>query len=251
MYRVLIVEDELRVCRGLEVLVDWNALGFSVQAFIHDGLSAKQRLESERFDLILCDIRIPGIDGLELIHWMRDAGIQSRVIVISAYAEFDYAQRAIADRVDAYLLKPINQEKLEAALRTIKIELDYVKAEPKDQAAETIAVESSLVNAAIAKIKNNLSKHLTTETLAKMLYVSTAQLNQQFRKIYNISAKEYISRARMERAKHLLIHTDQMIYEITQEIGFHDVDYFTRIFKLETGCPPNAWRKRHRQSRQE
>ena len=63
MYSVLIVEDELNVCRGLSVLVDWEALGFHISGFVGDGLSAQRQLEMEKYDLLLCDIHIPGMNG--------------------------------------------------------------------------------------------------------------------------------------------------------------------------------------------
>ena len=93
--KILIVEDELKVCQGLSVIVDWEALGFRIDGYCRDGLSAQQELMQASYDLVLCDIHIPGMNGLDLIHWMRTSNLTASVIIITAYAEFEYARRAI------------------------------------------------------------------------------------------------------------------------------------------------------------
>ena len=87
--------------------------------------------------------------------------------------------------------------------------------------------------------------NLTTESLARRLYVSPARLNGMFRKRFDMSVKEYINDARMKRAKFLLERTDKMIYEIAIAVGFQDIDYFTKVFKQNAGCTPRDWRKNH------
>lgn len=243
MYKVLIVEDELKVCRGLSVLVDWEILGFSVSGFCSSGTEAQRQLAMERYDLVLCDIHIPGVDGLELIHWMRQQGMSSEIIVISAYADFEYAQRAISDGIAAYLLKPVNEALLENSLRKIKSRLDAGnQPHPVSEGGEGI------VSAAVAEIHNG-SKNMTAKALAKKLYVSTAQLNSMFHGRFNMSVKEYINSVRMERAKFMLERSDKRVYEIAEEVGFRDIDYFTRLFKQDTGMTPKAYRNQKNQNK--
>ena len=244
MYKVLIVEDEIAVCRGLSVLVDWEAMGFKIEGFCSDGISALHQLEMDDYDLILCDIHIPGIDGLELIHWLRGRNMNAEVIIITAYAEFDYAQRAIADGVVAYLLKPVDEVLLENAIRKAKERLDHFKR--FTQLPTGIKGSEDLVGAAVAEIHNNCSTDVNVNALAKKLYISAAQLNNLFRKRFNMSVKEYVNQVRMERAKFLLKRSEKMIYEISLEVGFQDIDYFTGLFKRDTGMTPTAYRKKFR-----
>lgn len=241
MYNVLIVEDELLVCQGLNLLVDWEGLGFVVAGFCRDGLSAKRQLEMETFDLVICDMRIPGMSGPELVHWMRQRGMKTLVIAISAYAEFDYAQRMIADGAMAYLLKPVNESLLEEALRRARIRLDETNhAQPTPPA---VGKDEGIVSTAVAEIHRDCGIRLTAESLAKRLYVSPQQLTALFRRRFGISTKEYIHQVRMERAKFLLARTEKRIYEIAFEVGFQDIDYFTRVFKQNTGTTPSAYRR--------
>lgn len=239
MYSVLIVEDELKVCQGLSVIVDWEALGFRIGGYCRDGLSAQQELMQASYDLVLCDIHIPGMNGLDLIHWMRTSNLTASVIIITAYAEFDYARRAINDGVVAYLLKPINEVLLEEALCRVKAMLDENPRTPP------LAASGDVLTQAVMEIHNSYGKNLTADTLAKALYVSASKLNSLFRDKLNMTVKEYINDVRMERARFLLERSDKRIYEIAEEVGFRDIDYFTRIFKKSTGHTPGSYRNAH------
>lgn len=240
MYNVLIVEDELRVCQGLAALVDWEMLGFRVAGFCRDGLSAQRQLQLDQYDLVVCDLHIPGMDGLDLIHWMRTAGMAAKVIIITAYAEFEYAQRAINDGIVAYLLKPVNEALFEDALRRTKEMLDE-GTKPQRPAAD--GHRRDIVGAAVVEIHNTYGRNLTAEQLARSLYISVSKLNQLFHDKFNMSVKEYINDVRMERARFLLERTDKRIYEIASEVGFQDIDYFSQAFKKKTGCAPSQYRK--------
>ena len=239
MYKVLIVEDELNVCRGLTVLVDWEMLGFTVAGFCRDGLSAQRQLEMEHYDLVLCDIHIPGLNGLELIQWIRSKKMSTEIIVISAYAQFEYAQRAIDNHVVTYLLKPIDESLLENALRRVKNMLDN----PREARTASVSDSMDVVGSAVREIHSSYGKNLTTESLARSLYISSVRLNQLFREKYDMSVKEYINDVRLERAKFLLERTDSKIYEIAGDVGFSDIDYFTTLFKKKNGVTPTVYRR--------
>lgn len=246
MYNVLIVEDELKVCQGLAVLVDWEMRGFKVAGFCRDGLSAQRQLQLDQYDLVVCDLHIPGMDGLDLIHWMRLAHMETQVIVITAFAEFEYARRAIDDGIVAYLLKPVNEALLEDALRRTKEKLDEMGRIAPPRPAERPAPRAQsrdVVGEAVVEIHNSFGRDLTTETLARSLYISVSKLNQLFRDKFDMSVKEYINDVRMERAKFLLERTDKRIYEIASEVGFQDIDYFAQVFKKKMGCSPTQYRR--------
>lgn len=240
MYNVLIVEDELKICQGLAALVDWELLGFRIGGFCRDGLSAQRQLQMDQYDMVLCDLHIPGMPGLDLIHWMRTVGMTAKIIVITAYADFEYAQRAINDGVIAYLLKPVSEVLLEDALRRAK---DMLDERSILQRQTPRAWSRDVVGAAVVEIHNDCGKKLTAEALAKSLYISVSKLNQLFRDKFNMSVKEYINDVRMERAKFLLERTDKRVYEIALEVGFQDIDYFTQMFKKKTGCAPGQYRR--------
>ena len=242
MYKVLIVEDELLMCHGLSVLVDWERLGFSVCGFCQDGLTAQKQLELEKYDLLLCDLHIPGMDGLELIHWIRERDKAMQIIIITAYAEFEYARQAISENVCAYLLKPVDEALLEDSLRQAARALRARDEGRGTQAREAESPEDAL-GAIVQQIHNGLAGGLTVDRLARDHFMTAAQLNHLFSKRFHISTKEYIRNVQLERAKRLLRQSDRLIYEIAAEVGFQDVDYFTRWFRQNTGISPTDYRR--------
>ena len=124
MYKVLIADDELPILEGLRTIIDWNALGVTVCAAVQDGETALARIEELQPDLVLMDLRMPGLDGMDAIEAARRHGYEGYFIILSGAADFSYAQRAIRSRTSYYLTKPIDEDELTDAVKTIVTELD-------------------------------------------------------------------------------------------------------------------------------
>ena len=114
MYKVLITDDEPMIREGLRTLIDWEQHGFQVVDTAANGRDAIQKYNLYNPDLMIVDIRMPGMSGLELIETLRQDGGQQHVLILSGYADFDYAKKAINLRIDGYLLKPIDEERSSA-----------------------------------------------------------------------------------------------------------------------------------------
>lgn len=127
MYRVLIVDDERLIREGLRGLIDWEAQGFRVEAVASDGVEALEILAQNPADLVVADIRMPRMDGLEFLETLRAQGSEVRFLVLSGYAEFEYAQRASALRIDGYLLKPVDETELLKRLAEVRRQLDTLR----------------------------------------------------------------------------------------------------------------------------
>ncbi|MBT2291050.1 response regulator transcription factor [Paenibacillus albidus] len=112
MIKVLIVDDEPKLREGLRALIPWEELGYTVVATAANGLQALEKYHTCHPELIVADIRMPGMDGLELIAELREQGSNCHVLILSGYADFEYAKRAIAHRIDGYLLKPVDEEEM-------------------------------------------------------------------------------------------------------------------------------------------
>lgn len=119
MFKVLIADDEPMIREGLKSLIDWADYGFEIAGTAANGKEAADKQKELQPDLILVDIRMPIMDGLEAIAEMRRTGADCHIVILSGYAEFDYARQAIAMGVDGYLLKPIDEEELESCVARI------------------------------------------------------------------------------------------------------------------------------------
>lgn len=124
MIKVLIADDELRICELIFRLIDWESLGMSVIAVAHDGRETIKIIKNEMPDIVITDIRMPGYNGVDVIRIGKEYNSDIRFIIISGYSQFDYAQNAIHYGVSDYLLKPVKAEELTKALLRIKNRID-------------------------------------------------------------------------------------------------------------------------------
>lgn len=113
MYHVLLVDDEESVLNVLRTSIDWQGLGIETLLTANDGITALEVFEQQQIDLLITDIRMPRLDGLELIRTVRRLYPETHCILLTAYGEFDYARQAIALGVENYLLKPVAKNEIE------------------------------------------------------------------------------------------------------------------------------------------
>jgi two-component system, response regulator YesN len=124
MRNVIIADDEMKVCQLIQKLADWDALGLNVAGIANDGLAALELVEKHQPDILITDIRMPGVDGIELIRRAKEKKPDLQCIIISGYRHFDYAHNAIRYGVEDYLLKPISQQEFVATLLKLKDKKD-------------------------------------------------------------------------------------------------------------------------------
>jgi two-component system, response regulator YesN len=128
-YKVFLVEDEIVTREGIRDNVDWNAFDFEFCGDAPDGEMALPSLQLIKPDLLITDIRMPFMDGLELSQIVRDRMPGTKIIILSGHDEFEYAQRAIKLGVRAYLLKPISVQDIHQVLQEVASELDAEQSE--------------------------------------------------------------------------------------------------------------------------
>lgn len=129
MYRLIIADDEPLIRAGLYYRNDWKQMGFEVAAMLEDGSDVLKFLEGERVDVLLTDICMYQVSGLEAAAQIREKYPWMKIVLLSGYREFEYAREAIRCQVYEYLLKPIDYEKLRSVFANIKRELDEVSRE--------------------------------------------------------------------------------------------------------------------------
>ena len=123
MYSVIIVDDEHVIRQGLKKIIDWENLGFEIVDEAKNGLEAFDKIMTQNPDLVMLDIRMPGMDGITLLEKMRDIKLTTKVIFLTGFAEFDYAKSAIALGVESFLTKPFDENELTQTLIDIHDDL--------------------------------------------------------------------------------------------------------------------------------
>lgn len=145
MYSVLIVDDELSIREGLVTLLDWESLGYRVVDTAANAVEARYKYELYSPDLMIVDIRMPGKDGLELIRELREDQADTHIIILSGYADFSYAKRALNYGIDSYLLKPVDEDELQLYLTSLSNVLSARIEERRNHAAVKVWSREMLV----------------------------------------------------------------------------------------------------------
>ena len=133
MYKLVVIDDEFIVVEGIKAMIARMKLEFEVVGFAYDGIKALEVARETKPDIVITDIRIPGMDGLSLIEEAKEFLPDTAFIVISGYTEFEYARRALTLGVKGYIDKPITMEKLTGILAAIEKEFEGQKQAIKEE----------------------------------------------------------------------------------------------------------------------
>lgn len=131
-YRVIVVDDEEEIREGIIRKIDWNALGYEVVGSAENGVEALELAEHLHPDVIMTDIKMSFMDGLQLCEHIAEKMPSVKMIIFSGFDDFEYAQKAIKLNVTEYLLKPVNAQELTQTLKKLKSQLDQELADQRD-----------------------------------------------------------------------------------------------------------------------
>ena len=246
MYRVVLVDDERLIIRGLSTVIPWAELGCEIAGTAHDGVSGLELIRSIRPDIVLTDIRMPNMDGLTMLAAIRSEFPGIQMSVLTAYRDFEYARKAITLGVCRYLLKPSNLDELQEAVKLMVSRLDAMPQLPEDPDDESVKEAGNhLVKAAMAYMKEHCTEqHLSLSDVADHVYVSQWHLSKLLNKETGQSFFDLLGSMRIALAKKLLADPSLRIREIAERTGFSDVAHFSRSFKKTAGCTPGEYRNR-------
>ena len=243
MINLVIVEDETNIRECLQSLFPWSSLGVEVSAAFANGQEAYKYLMSHSADLLLTDIRLPGLTGLELVQMLREGRNMIPVIILTGYRQFDYAQQAIRYKVDDFLLKPIKYEELTAAILRIRDKLEAGLTQEAGPAGS--ALDSTYHERIISSAKQYLTAHLTDASLeeaAISVNLSPGYFSRLFHKVTGATFSDYLTGCRMKKAAEYLHGTNYKTYEISLMVGYDNPKNFTRAFKQYYHVTPREFR---------
>ncbi len=235
MYSVLIVEDESMIRNGLKVLIVWEKYGFVIAGAAESGCRALELMAKQHFDVVITDVRMPRIDGLELIRIMRERKIDSEIIILSGYRNFEYARTGIKYGVRNYLLKPIDTEELIKTLSTIRVGLDQKSGRVEND-------DNELVTRVKSYVALHYSEEISLHTVSEALHYNQVYLGRVFLKKSGSSFHDYLNQVRIRQAAGLLTEGRHMVSDVAMQVGYKDVNYFCRIFKSIYGKPPSKYK---------
>ena len=242
MLKVLIVEDEEMIRKGIVLTVDWAALDCVVVGEASnglEGLEAARRLEPT---LIITDLKMPQMDGLEMLRALREEGCAAYVIILTAYDQFEYAQSALRLGAVDYLLKPFHDGELENAVNRLRSRMESGPVAPETMGIPRKGDKSRYVLEAMAYISKHYNEpDISVGTVAQSLNISEGYLSHTFKKETDYTLLNYLTRYRIHKAMELLKDCRVKVYEVAEQVGYRDIAYFSATFKKYTGISPSEY----------
>lgn len=175
MLKVLIVDDEIKVCKLIHNLIDWNSMGLEVAGIVNDGEKALEIISEIKPDIVITDIRMPGFDGLELIRRTQEIRKDIYFVIISGYSQFEYAQNAIKFGVEDYLLKPIKKKELTNTLTKIIEKYSSIQSDYREKTELKTLLRSSG-----EKAKRNFLAEVLFHTINSTDYIDIDKINKEY-----------------------------------------------------------------------
>lgn len=248
MYKVVIIDDESIIVEGLTRIVPWERYNCQVVGSASDGISGGNIIREHKPDIVLTDIRMPGMDGLSMLAGLKSEFPDLQITVLTGYRDFSYAQQAIHIGVTRFLLKPSKMNELEEALETMRANLDKLEKTqpPEEQNAQALnhndVASSFIVRQAVAYIEEHCTEKITLSDVADKCYVSQWHLSKLLNRHANQTFYDLINTFRITRAKALLHDPSLRISEISEQVGYIDTAHFSRVFKKLEGVSANEYR---------
>ena len=237
--KILIIDDEPKIRNGLSNLLTRRE-GWEVAGAYENAADALKYLAVNQVDVMITDIKMPEISGLELIARIRERDKKTAIIILSGYSNFQFAQRAIELGVSRYLTKPTNPRELICVLEETEKKLGGKQEKEKDSGK----IPNLFVQKAADYIKLNYSEKISIKEIADQLYLSPNYLSELFKKHTGKTISEYLTEYRLEKACQLLDHAEYRVGDVSGMVGIHDGRYFSNMFKKKYRMTPTEYRNR-------
>lgn len=255
--RLLIADDEKNIRNGL-LSLPWNTIGIQKVYQAENGLEALKILEEKQIDIVISDIKMPGLSGLELAEFVQKNSLDTAVVLLTGFSEFEYAQRALRNGVLDYMLKPLRprdilttvlrvKEALEKRRYKEKVVEQYEGAASSKDYQEQISWHFRNVNEQAMEIlrdmAQNFSQGVSLNSLAEKYHYSVAYLSRMIKKETGFSFSEILNSIRLAQAAEFLQKDCGKISMAGEMAGFSDQKYFSQVFKKAFGVSPGEFRK--------
>lgn len=247
--RIVLVEDEYYVRKGILNTVDWAGNGCEIVGEAENGARGMQVIEEMRPHLVIADIEMPMMDGIEMVRRLRAKGIESEYIFLTSHQNFTYVYNAIKLEVIDYLLKPFHREDLQKSLQKARLKLHLLEREEERSlltAEQDIRVKNSLVQEAVHYVRAHYAEEISSVSMAEHLNISTAYFCRIFKKETGYTFGQYLANYRIHIAAGMLTNFDIRVNEAALQVGIADSNYFSQLFKRITGLSPTEYQSSRR-----
>jgi len=246
MLKLLIADDEKVIRESLAECIDWASFGIVNSACCADGIEALEACIDEIPDIVLTDIKMPGLNGIDLIEQIQMLSKHVEIIILSGFRDFDFAQKAMALGVRRYLLKPVDEAQLQQAILDAKQALsERIVSSVPQKSVKT--KDNELIRSVMDYVEANISNsELSLKQIAsEHIYLNADYLSRLFLQTTGEKFSRYLNRTRVEAAKRLLSQGGDKVGLVAEQVGCgHNPRYFSQVFRKYAGVTPSAYAQR-------
>jgi two-component system response regulator YesN len=268
MWKVLLVEDEVFVRESVKELIHWEEMGYTLIGEAGNGVEALAMIQADPPDLVLTDIVMPLMDGIELLKETRKAGISAKFVMLTCMGDFEYMRQAIEYGASNYVLKlSMSVNDLREMLLKISEELtrvsqtngrvlhsqpaahalqdrhERVNTEQEKLGINLDTISHPEVSKILAYIEQNFAQDITVKSLSLYVMMGENYVSALFKKKTGQTLIHYLHQFRVNKAIQYLQQTELSVNEIGAKVGFANDNYFIKIFKRLVGSTPSQYRQ--------
>ena len=237
---MIVADDEKLIANNIARRIEETCPSFCVAARAGTGLEALAQAKELMPDVVFSDIKMPEMDGIELISRLRKENPSVLCVIVSGYSDFEYMKAAIQNSAVDYLLKPVNPEELKRLLQRLEATL---MARERQMISRRESDAAALAERVRLYLQENYDKPVDFASLADSLAVSAPYLSKLFHEQEGTSPSKYLTDLRMRKARKLLADTQLTVREIADRVGYPDPFHFSRNFKNAVGVSPAQFRE--------
>ena len=242
MWKVVAADDEAYIREALKKLINWEKMDCVLIDVVDDGQELINKIEEEEPDIVITDIQMPEVNGMDVCKYLYETYPETQVIILTAYSDFSYAKTAIKYSICDYVLKVSIMDELLDAIEKAIGNLNQLKREIEKNEKDLLE-QLSLIQQIDHYIEQNYKKKLSLDDIAEDLHINSSYLSRVYKLKKGKNLFDTILNLRIEAAKDYLINTDKRTYEISELVGVEDASYFSKMFKKITGLSPKEYRR--------
>ena len=233
--KVFIVDDEKIIRKGISSILQQHIPSLEIIGEAADGAEALEKISANVPDIVITDVKMPNMDGVELTKELHRQHPSTKIIVLSGYDDYNYVRQSMKNGALDYLLKPIDKHEFLSLINLLVRNESESKEQPKIDANE-------LISNAKNYIRKHYSDDITMTQVADYVHLNPSYFSKLFRTKTGLTFSVYLTDVRIRQAKQLLLNPNIKIYEVCEEVGFSDSVTFNRSFKRVVGVSPSEFR---------
>ena len=253
---VMIVDDEMIVRTDVRYIMDWFSHGYRIAAEAGNGLEACRICETQKIDIIIADIQMPVMNGLQMASRILEKNSRMKFIFLTAYSDFDFLRTSMRLGINSYILKhEMDEEVLCKELDRLRKELADGRMSTAPEISGNTAPEEPVSSEMLRVsehfgmvreyVEQNYRKDISLESMASRFHVSESYLSHLFTQQMGMPFKSYLKQIRMEKAKEMLLGGEVRIADLAKNSGYSSSQYFFQVFKRYYKMTPTEYLRRY------